>query len=142
MVSREEMGSWLEGGPRAQDGRPGLGLPSTGPGSLAPVPRRVVALCVDWALCSLIAYGFFRGQALAPVGVLAVENLVLVGTLGTTVGHRLLGITVRAASGGPAGIGRAAVRTALLCLVIPAVVWDADGRGMHDRAAGTLIVRR
>lgn len=148
MVTREEMGSWLEGGPRSQDGRQGLGLASSGPGSLAPVSRRVVALCVDWALCSLIAYAFFRGQALAPVAVLAVENLVLVGTLGTTVGHRLLGIEVRAATGtagsrpGAAGIGRAALRTALLCLVIPAVVWDADGRGMHDRAAGTVIVRR
>ncbi|MFE4466652.1 RDD family protein, partial [Oerskovia sp. NPDC056781] len=29
----------------------------------------------------------------------------------------------------------------LLCLVVPAVVWDGDGRGMHDKAAGTVIVR-
>jgi uncharacterized RDD family membrane protein YckC len=40
------------------------------------------------------------------------------------------------------GFARGAVRTALLCLVIPAVVWDADGRGLHDKAAGTVIVRR
>jgi len=33
------------------------------------------------------------------------------------------------------------VRSALLCLVIPAVVWDRDGRGLHDTAAGTVLVR-
>ena len=40
------------------------------------------------------------------------------------------------------GLLSALVRTALLCLVVPAVVWDADGRGLHDRVAGTAIVRR
>ena len=30
----------------------------------------------------------------------------------------------------------------LLVLVIPAVVMDEDGRGLHDRAAGTVVVRR
>jgi hypothetical protein len=91
---------------------------------------------------------------MATLGVFAIENLVLVGTLGTTVGHRLLGLrVVRVASGvteptGPAelaaqpGLLAGAVRAVLLCLVIPAVVWDADGRGMHDRLAGTVIVRR
>ncbi|CPU67518.1 Conserved membrane protein of uncharacterised function [Mycobacteroides abscessus] len=39
------------------------------------------------------------------------------------------------------GLGRGLLRTVLLCLVIPAVVWDADGRGLHDRAAGTVLVR-
>jgi hypothetical protein len=34
------------------------------------------------------------------------------------------------------------VRTALLCLFFPALFSDSDGRGMHDRAAGTAIVRR
>ena len=41
----------------------------------------------------------------------------------------------------PPGVGAAIVRTLLLCLVVPAVVWDADGRGLHDSAAGTVIVR-
>jgi uncharacterized RDD family membrane protein YckC len=26
-------------------------------------------------------------------------------------------------------------------LVIPAVIWDRDGRGMHDRLLGTVVVR-
>jgi hypothetical protein len=31
--------------------------------------------------------------------------------------------------------------TLLLCLVIPAVVMDSDGRGLHDRAVGSIVVR-
>jgi len=113
------------------------------------VGRRVAALAIDWLLCVLISTGFFGGDPMATLAVFAIENLLLVGTIGHTVGHRLLGIHVRRADagtsggvvGGSVGLARAAPRTALLCLVIPAVVWDGDGRGMHDRAAGTVIVR-
>ena len=33
------------------------------------------------------------------------------------------------------------VRTVLLCLFLPAMFWDKDGRGLHDKSAGTVIVR-
>jgi hypothetical protein len=26
-------------------------------------------------------------------------------------------------------------------IVIPAVIWDADQRGLHDKAAGTVLIR-
>ncbi|WP_454043575.1 RDD family protein [Cellulosimicrobium sp. Marseille-Q8652] len=157
MVSREDMGSWLEGTPGGrQEGRGArLGLPPDGPGSLATVGRRVVALVIDWTLATLVAYlffrpsapGFFEGISALPVWsqplVFAIENVLLVSTLGFTVGHRLLGMRVHrlAAPTRMVGVGRALVRTALLLLVIPAVVWDSDGRGLHDRAAGTVLVR-
>ncbi|MGO2041542.1 MAG: RDD family protein, partial [Cellulosimicrobium funkei] len=75
--------------------------------------------------------------------VFAIENVLLVSTLGFTVGHRVMGIRVRrlAEPARMVGLGRGVLRTVLLCLVIPAVVWDADGRGLHDRAAGTVLVR-
>lgn len=172
MVDREDVGSWLSGPPV---GTPGvahgtrLGLPATGPGAIAPVGRRVVALFIDWIACQLIAIAFFDNAPMATLAVFAAENLLLVGTVGTTLGHRLLGMRVRrvvaprtllgAAAGGPDGAVddeaphdagpdlppgplRALIRTVLLCLVIPAAVWDADGRGLHDRFAGTAIVRR
>ncbi|NMR21323.1 RDD family protein [Cellulomonas fimi] len=159
MAAREDLGSWLEGGPpRGSGGEPGplAGLPAAGTGSRAPLARRLVALAIDWALSSVIATQLLGPEPLLPVMVFALENLLLVGTLGYTIGHRLVGIQVRpvaaatrGASTDPApdvprlvGLGRAALRTALLCLVIPAVVWDRDGRGLHDRAAGTVIVRR
>ena len=143
MAAREDMGSWLEGGPHHDSATRGsrLGLPETGSGSLAPVGRRVVALFVDWLLCSLIASAFLRGQALGPVVVLGAEYVVLVGTAGATIGHRLLGLVVRTPDGAPAGLLRALVRTVLLCLVIPALIPDGDQRGLHDRLAGTLLVR-
>jgi len=154
------MGGWLEGPPTGGSGERGasrgsrLGLAATGSGALAPLGRRLVALVVDWAACLAISAAFFDGDAMATLGVFAIENVVLVGTLGTTLGHRLLGLrvirVVRAdteptepvTGAGPPGLLAGAVRAVLLCLVIPAVVWDADGRGMHDRLAGTVIVRR
>ncbi|MFF3064992.1 RDD family protein [Oerskovia sp. NPDC057915] len=145
MVSREDVGSWLEGTPTGgENGRGGrLGLPSDGPGSMATVGRRAVALVVDWVLCLLISYLVFDADSMATLGVFAVENLLLVSTLGYTVGHRVMGLQVRVlgGEGRMVGLWRGFVRTVLLCLVVPAVVWDGDGRGMHDKAAGTVIVR-
>ncbi|HWK91076.1 MAG TPA: RDD family protein [Luteimicrobium sp.] len=147
MVSRDEIGSWLEGtpgGPSTRGAR--LGLPPDGPGSLAPLGRRIVALLVDWALCWAVSLGFFGGNSWATLLIFLGENVVLVGTAGFTVGHRVLGLRVRRlvadAPDGQPGPLRALVRSLLVCLVIPAVVWDGDGRGLHDRAAGTAIVRR
>ncbi|WP_277213144.1 RDD family protein [Isoptericola croceus] len=148
MASRGDLGSWLSGGsvPTGETQGPDrLGLPSSGSGSQAPLGRRVVALCLDWAVASGISYGFFAFHEGATLGIFAVMNLVLVASVGSTIGHRLLGLQVRrlgAEEPHLVGFGRAAVRALLVCLVIPAVVWDADGRGMHDRAAGTVIVRR
>lgn len=117
-------------------------------GAVAPFGRRVIAIFIDWAMCNIIAIGFFGYQlgeggadGLIPLAVFAVENILLVGTLGSTVGHRILGLKVVRMDGRPAGLA-ALVRTLLLCLAVPALIWDRDGRGMHDRAAGTVIVHR
>ncbi|QGQ19091.1 RDD family protein [Cellulomonas sp. JZ18] len=167
MATRDSMGSWLDGGPGGPGGGDdregtGLDLPAEGPGSLARLPRRLAALAVDWVACLAVSAVLFpvasdglyllRGHQLATLGVFAVENLVLVGALGTTLGHRLLGMRVvpvdgtarggGAVAAGVPGLLRGLVRSVLLCLVIPAAVWDADGRGLHDRAAGTALVRR
>lgn len=101
----------------------------------------MAALLIDWLLCYLIAAGLFDGNQWAILGTFAVEQIVLVATLGYSIGHRVLGIQVQKADGGPAGPLAAVVRTVLLCLLIPAVVFDADQRGLHDRAMGTVLVR-
>ncbi len=130
-----------------------LGLPPTGGGSVAPLVRRMLALLVDWALCQLIAVGIFGmpwgqvqgAQAFLPLGLLFLENLLLVTTLGTTVGHRLLGLRVVSVDAvehaAPPAPLRSAARAALLCLFVPALIMDADGRGLHDKAARTVVVR-
>ena len=35
----------------------------------------------------------------------------------------------------------ALARTLLLACFVPAIIWDRDGRGLHDRAAGALTLR-
>nr|WP_284250315.1 RDD family protein [Litorihabitans aurantiacus] len=105
--------------------------------------RRLLALVVDWALASAISAGFFSYDALATLGVFAAMTLLLVVTVGATIGHRLLGLRVyRIVDGGtPPRPLQALVRTLLMCLVLPAAVSGSDGRGLHDIAAGTRIDR-
>jgi uncharacterized RDD family membrane protein YckC len=123
-------------------------MPERGPGSLARFGRRLVAVLVDWLLCDLIAAGFLSyrlGQSglgsFTPLAVFVAMNLLLVGTLGCTIGHRLLGIRVVRLGGAAAGPLLALTRTILLAVVIPAVIWDHDTRGFHDKIAGTVTVR-
>ena len=71
------------------------------------------------------------------LAVFALMNILLVGTLGTTIGHRFMGLQVRNVTGGRATFVQAVVRTFLLCLAIPAVIWDRDGRGLHDKGCPT-----
>ena len=42
--------------------------------------------------------------------------------------------------GSPVGLLRAMLRTALVCLVVPPVVANAERRGLHDLAAGSIVV--
>ena len=148
MSSRQDMGSWLEGPPTDDSG---IGLPETGPGSSAGLGRRVLALAIDWLACLLISASFFDGQPMATLAVFTIENIVLVSLGGATLGHRIAGLQVRrlevaqakvARPAGGVGLVRGAVRAVLLSLVIPAVAWDAQGRGLHDRLARTVITHR
>ena len=109
--------------------------------------RRFGALLVDWILAQLVVVVLLRidttvggTAALAPVGVFALENLLLVSLTGSTVGHRLFGMQVWQVRKQPFFL-QVVVRTLLLCLVVPAVLTSRDGRGFHDVAAGTRIVR-
>ena len=117
-----------------------FGLPKRGPGSVASMPRRVLALFIDWLLSMLIAYWLTRSQFWT-IAVFAVEVYVLTATTGFTVGKRLTGIRTIRLSGGPVGFRWALVRTAILLAVIPPLLTDRDLRGMHDRASDTIVVR-
>lgn len=123
-----------------------LGLPQEGPGSIAPLGRRFGALFIDWAVCMVIAYGLLAGgdrQAAGnwALGIFLVMSLLTVGTVGSTPGKRILGLRVIAEDGGRLGVVRVVLRSVLLLLVIPAIVWDRDSRGLHDRLARAVQVR-
>ncbi|HWI30780.1 MAG TPA: RDD family protein [Microbacterium sp.] len=119
-----------------------LGLPATGPGSIARVGRRLAALAIDWAAAVLISLAFFAYDSLATLAIFAIAQVVFIPTLGASPGHRILGMRLAPMAGGWVGLWRPLVRTALLVLVIPAVIWDADQRGLHDKVAGTVLLRR
>ena len=118
----------------------GLGLPERGPGSVASMPRRILALFIDWLLSMLIAYWLTHSQYWT-IAVFAIEVYVLTATTGFTVGKRLVGIRTVRTNGGLVGFGWAAVRTAILLTAIPPLLTDRDLRGMHDRASDTVVVR-
>ncbi|GGY12635.1 RDD family protein [Streptomyces tanashiensis] len=154
MDNRQALGSWLSG-PRAAAEDAGvdfgyrgqqLGLPEEGPGSIARPGRRLGALAVDWALCILIAYGLITDGYNQATGnwalvILLVLSVLTVGTVGSTPGKRLFGLRVVSAHGGRLGLFRVALRSLLVCLAIPALIWDRDGRGLHDRLSGAVQVR-
>jgi uncharacterized RDD family membrane protein YckC len=145
-------GSWLGGVRQAgvDLGYPGerLGLPKEGPGSVASYGRRLGALCVDWfvALMTVRFVAAVSGRHVAPgslwpIAAFGIETWLLTGLIGVTIGKRLLGMRVVRLDGRPVGPLWAFARTALLCLVVPALLWDRDHRGLHDKAADTLVVR-
>ena len=145
--------SWLSGPEPVESGDyPGqrLGLPRTGPGSLAGFGRRLGALTLDW----LAAYGLAelaRAVGLVDAAWLSTAVLVIWLVLGA-VAVRLFGFTpgqfaagLRVATvgaGGGVGTGRALGRGLLIALVVPALFTDADGRGLQDKATGTAVLRR
>ena len=117
-----------------------FGLPERGPGSVASMPRRVLALLIDWLLSMLIAYWLTHSQFWT-IAVFAIEVYVLTATTGFTVGKRLTGIRAVRTDGGVIGLGWALLRTLLLLTVIPPLLTDRDLRGLHDRAADTIVIR-
>ena len=111
----------------------------------APFGRRFGALLVDWALCLLVAafYADPRRVGWPAVLVLVVLNTVCIGLFGQTPGMALTGVRcVSSVDGGAIGLPRGVIRAVLLGLVVPAAISDGDGRGLHDRAARSVVIRK
>jgi len=129
-----------------------LGLPKTGPGSVGRIGRRIAALAIDYAAASIIAGAFLGFQQFAlpkeagltqfaPMIVFAVLQILFIPTIGGSPGHRIVGLRLVMVNGAWVGLWRPIVRTLLLVFVIPAVIFDADQRGLHDKAVGTVLIR-
>ena len=141
-VERYPEGSW-----------PGdrLGLPADGPGAVATTGSRVAALFVDLLVGGLVGALVNSSlgdpsalqSSLSTNGAFALQVVLLQALTGQSIGMRLVGIRVArlAAPDVPPGFLPVAVRTALLFLVVPAVILDRDGRGLHDKAGGTVVLR-
>jgi uncharacterized RDD family membrane protein YckC len=117
-----------------------LGFPREGTGSIGRLGRRVGALFIDYGAAYLIS-GFFGWDPLAILAIFAAIQIVFIPTMQGSPGHRIVGLRLVRLDGGWVGLWRPVIRTALLVVVIPAVIWDADQRGLHDKAAGTVLLR-
>jgi uncharacterized RDD family membrane protein YckC len=126
-----------------------LGLPADGPRSVASWGRRVAALFVDWFACLLVTQviGGFAHLSDAtvrslPLLVFLVEATLFIALTGGSFGQLALRVVVVRLDGRPVTVLSAFLRTLLICLVIPPVVFNRDNRGLHDLAVNTIALRR
>jgi len=111
------------------------------------VGRRIGALIIDWAIalglaCLIWGYTLLDYDGFVVLGVFVVLQTLLLAIFGGSVGHRLFGLRLIDLRGGKVALWRPVVRSVLLGLAIPALVWDSDQRGFHDKIAGTVLIRR
>lgn len=118
-----------------------LGLPREGRLSIGRSGRRIAALAVDFAVSAVLSLAFFHYDRWASLLLFVLLQAVFIPTIGGSVGHRLLGMRVIRLGGGWVGVWRPLVRSVLLAVLVPALVWDSDQRGFHDKVAGTVLVR-
>jgi hypothetical protein len=77
-----------------------------------------------------------------PLAVFLVEAWVLTTLLGGSAGQLVMQVAVRRTSGAPLDIFRALLRTFLVCLVIPPLIFNREQQGLHDLAVDSIAVRR
>ncbi|MCA1565238.1 MAG: RDD family protein [Acidobacteria bacterium] len=133
----------------------------------APFSLRCGALLVDYTLAvSISAFATLLARTLGgsisltgeatlgigyllSLGALLLNFLVLPVFTGTTVGKWATGLRIERHSGEPLGFGHATLRHTLGYLVslltfgfgFLLAAFDAEGRALHDRIAGTVVVR-
>jgi len=132
-----------------------LGLPESGQASLASPGTRIGAWIVDSVLSALVAALFVEvihdgrhrdfAQRLPGYWSLipfALDYILGMLFVGRTLGMYLFGLRIiRVDRNEAVDPWRAVLRTVLLMLLVPAVVFDKDGRGLHDRYTDTAVVR-
>jgi uncharacterized RDD family membrane protein YckC len=112
----------------------------------ATLNRRAAALLIDWAASTAVAVAL-TGNIWDPrtnqwnLLIFLAEVLLFTILLGGSFGQLFVGIRIETIDGGRPNPLAVVVRTLLLVLVIPAVLVGADGRGLHDRTAGTQVCR-
>ena len=114
--------------------------------------RRLLAITIDWLASYAIAFAFFAGggsyaeriegtRFLTPL-IFVAEYAILIALTGASFGHRLLRLKVVDFShGGVPNLRQVLIRTGLMALVITAITYDEDGRGIHERFSQTKLAR-
>lgn len=113
---------------------------------VAGMGRRFIAITLDWLMSWAVGSLIFsqdQGRSLWIPLVFFLEIVLLTWLTGASAGQRVLGLTVRSYPEGFAlTLPKVILRTLLILLVIPAVVYDAEGRGLHDRIVSSAVFRK
>ena len=115
--------------------------------------RRMLGITIDWIAAYAVTLGFFSGggsllERSRGIGgtvliVLALEYLILVSLGGSSFGHRIVGLkVVRFSDGGALTPVQALIRTALMVIIITAITFDENGRGVNERLSNSVLVKR
>ncbi|QIK76217.1 RDD family protein [Nocardioides piscis] len=113
--------------------------------------RRFGALVVDWAACTLVVV-FVLGpeqwsddplSGFYATGLFILESAFFTALLGGSFGKLVTRLRVVRVDGvgRPIELFPALLRSILIALVIPPLVFRPDGRGLHDMAVKTQTVR-
>ena len=109
--------------------------------------RRMLGVLIDWLLCAAIAKGFFDGGLRWPEPyvtplIFFIQYWIFASLGGATPGHRIVGLKiVRFSDGGMPTPVQALIRTGLLVVVVTAITFDQNGRGINERLSNTVLVR-
>lgn len=128
--------------PAAKAQKPPAGLEPAGWG------RRIAALFLDWLASTLVFIAIVGGSTYSKVGggfyvplVLFAEVVIFTVLMGGSFGQVALKIRVRRMDGTPLTPGAVVIRTLLILLVIPPLIYKPDGRGLHDMAVDSAAFR-
>ena len=114
--------------------------------------RRLAAISIDWLASYAIAFAFFAGGGsfaeriagtrLTTLIIMLAEYAILVSLTGASFGHRLMRLkVVNYRTGGLLSPLQVLIRTALMGLVITAITYDEEGRGIHERLSQSKLVK-
>jgi len=114
--------------------------------------RRLAAITIDWLASYAIAFSFFagggdysqriEGTRFITAMIFIAEYAILIALTGASFGHRLLRLKVVDFNhGGRPSVRQVLIRTGLMALVITAITYDEDGRGIHERFSQTKLER-
>ena len=109
--------------------------------------RRMLGVLIDWLMSYAIAIGFFVEFGESSMGavvflIFTAQYLLFAALGGATPGHRVVGLKiVRFSDGGMPTPLHALIRTGLLVLIVTAITFDQNGRGINERLSNTVLIR-
>jgi len=116
--------------------------------------RRLVAVIIDGvilgAITGVLMAIFGAQQAASWLGsIIGIIYVIGFWTWrGQTLGKMVMGIKIVETDGSPIGIGRAILRyvgylvsTIIICIGYLMIAWDSKKQGLHDKIAGTYVVK-